>query len=317
MQARFMWSRALMNQIQEHCSQSPPDIIHVEHLRMAVYALQLPQEPPIIWDAVDHLGTLYDQASTLSQNLLWRLTSKIEAPLLRAYEHRLPEYFPVTLVISEKDRALFQQHTAGPERILYAPIGFPVANNPGRAERVADRIIITGNFDYHPNVAAALYFVREVFPRIVKEHPGAHLQLVGANPAPAIRRLAGPHVQVTGRVPSVTDYLRQATVAVAPVLYGSGIKIKVVEAFLAETPLVASPVALEGLDVRRGEDVLVGDDAESFAAAVLQLLKDSSLRAHLASNARHYVEQHHDLEKTTANLLRIYKQVLELNASKA
>jgi glycosyltransferase involved in cell wall biosynthesis len=309
LQVAFMWSSALMRALERHLKDDPPDIIHIEHLRMARYGLRLVEEWPVIWDAVDHLASLYEQASTVSASLAWRLAAQLEAPRLRAYERWLTSQFPATLVISRKDQELFQWDNPYADRVYVVPLGLSMSRLSNAHARATDVLIITGTLDYHPNVASALYFVREVLPLIQRQRPDVRLQLVGAHPVRAIQALRSPQIEVTGFVPSLTDYLRKATIALAPVVYGSGIQIKVLEAFLTETPLVATSTALRGLDVSHDEHVLVADTPTDFADAVLHLLSDPGKRARIAQAGRRYLEQNHDLVVTTQRLVECYLAV--------
>ncbi len=316
LQSAFMWSDDLMQKIDVVLQNDPPDVIHVEHLRMARYGLKLVKDWPTVWDAVDFLSVLYRQAGDTSTSLPLRLISRLEAPRLEAYERWLSGQFPRTLVISERDADLFRQDNSYADRVRTSLLGLPMTplKNAGRD---ADRLIITGTLNYHPNVASVHYFARDIFPLIQRNNPEARLQLVGANPLASITALASDVVEVTGFVPSITDYLQKATVALAPVLYGSGMQIKVLEAFLTATPLVATSVALRGLDVRHDEHVLVADTPTEFAACVLRLLNDADLRARIGQAGRRYVEQNHDLVKTTARLVAIYEEVMHIGKGSA
>src|SRR5579859_3132981 len=127
LQARFAWSPRLMATINEYLQEYRPDIIHVEHLRMAQYGLQLAHNWPLVWDAVDHLSSLYQQASHSSTSLAWRLISRIEAPRLSTYESELVKIFAKTLVITQRDQELFQdQNEKYADRILVAEFGIPI-----------------------------------------------------------------------------------------------------------------------------------------------------------------------------------------------
>jgi polysaccharide biosynthesis protein PslH len=310
LQARFMWSPALVTRLEQQLQSSPPDIIHVEHLRMAQYGLRWRREWPVVWDAVDHLSSLYEQAEKASASRFWRLIAKYEAPRLWSYESWLIGQFPVTLVISREDQRLFQlMNPVYADRVQVTHPGLPLTPIEGPTPRATNTLVITGALNYHPNVASIHYFVKQVFPLVLLQRPDVRLQLVGANPDASIRALRSSQIEVTGFVPSLFEYLRSATVALAPIQYGSGIQNKVLEAFLTETPLVCSSVALRGLDVKPGEHVLVADTAVDFANAVVQLLSDPDLRERIGRAGRHYVEQHHDLKITTQNLVDIYEQV--------
>jgi glycosyltransferase involved in cell wall biosynthesis len=310
LQARFMWSGYLWKGIQQSLQDDPSDVIHVEHLRMAQYGLPLMKEWPVVWDAVDHLSSLYEQAEKASVSRFWQLIAKYEAPRLWSYESWLLGQFPVTLVVSREDQRLFQlMNPIFADRVRVTHPGLPLLPIEKPTPRAMNTLVITGALNYHPNVASIHYFVKQVLPLVLRQRPDVKLQLVGVNPDPSIRALHNPQIEVTGFVPSLFEYLRSATVALAPIQYGSGIQNKVLEAFLTETPLVCSSVALRGLDVKPGEHVLVADTAVDFANAVVQLLQDPDLRKRIGSAGRKYVEQQHDLKNTTQNLVEIYEKV--------
>ncbi len=309
MQARFLWSEELMRAIEAHLQHDPPNVIHVEHLRMAYYGLRLVHGWPVIWDAVDYLTPLFQDAAHTSANIAWRLIAWLEAARLRTYEQWLTGQFPVTLVISGRDQALFQLNNPYASRVKVVLPGLPIAPLSEMPPRLPDTLVMTGTYNYHPNIASAAYFVRRILPLIHQVRPAVRLQLVGAHPVRAIRAMKSPHVDVTGFVPSIASFLQAATCAVAPVLYAAGMQNKVLEAFLNETPLVATSAAVAGLDVKDGEHLLVADQPAEFAQAVLRLLGDPALRAQIARAGRRYVEENHDIQKTTQRLIEIYQEV--------
>lgn len=311
LQSMFMWSPELMTKIQAVLKSDPPDVIHVEHLRMACYGIQFMKDWPTVWDAVDYLSALYHDGKQFSTNLITRQTFAIEAPRLQVYERRLSTQFPATLVISTKDQALFQENHPQPSQIHYQPQGLPISIPDVTVERDSKTLAITGTLNYHPNVASVHYFVRDILPFVQRQIPDIRLQLVGANPDESIQALTNDTIKITGFVPSITEYLHRSTIALAPVSYGSGIQIKVLEAFLTATPLVATSTALRGLDVQHEREVLIADTPTDFANAVLRLLADPALRSRIGEAGRKYVEQNHDLQVTTAHLVEIYQQVID------
>lgn len=311
LQSRFMWSSELMGKIQAILKSDPPDMIHVEHLRMACYGLQFIKDWPTVWDAVDYLSALYQQAGHFSVNWSTRQIYGVEGKRLESYERWLSTQFPATLVISTKDQILFQENHPQPSQIHYQPQGLPISSQDAIIERDSKTLVITGTLNYHPNIASVHYFVRDILPLVQHQVPDIQLQLVGANPDESIQALTNDTIKITGFVPSITDYLQQATIALAPVTYGSGIQIKVLEAFLTATPLVATSTALRGLDVHHEREVLIANTPTDFANAVLRLLNDPALRKQIGEAGRKYVEQNHDLRATTTHLVGIYQQVID------
>jgi len=117
-------------------------------------------------------------------------------------------------------------------------------------------------------------------------------RLVGRNPDRRVKGLAGDSVEVTGRVPSVLEHLWQAAVVVVPLRIGGGTRLKIYEAMAAGRAVVSTTVGAEGLDVKHGEDLLLADDAGSFANSVSRLLTDQSLRHQYEQSAARSAARH-------------------------
>jgi glycosyltransferase involved in cell wall biosynthesis len=152
--------------------------------------------------------------------------------------------------------------------------------------------VFVGAMDYLANVDACEFFVRDVLPRIVAELPGFQFRIVGRHPTARVRALHdGRGVVVVGAVADVGEELRKAAVSVAPLRIARGIQNKVLEAMASGTAAVVSPPAAEGLEARAGEHLLTAADPESWARAVLSVVRDRGLAARLSLNARALVER--------------------------
>lgn len=192
------------------------------------------------------------------------------------------------LTVSEKEASLVNDLTGDPGLARSVPDYDEVA--VGEAP-LSDRrgILFVGNFRHRPNLDAVEFLCEDILPLLPlglrREHP---VSIVGNAPNERVRRLAGScaGVRVVGWVPSVVPYLHAARVSVVPLRYGAGTKRKLVQALLAGTPSVSTPVGVEGLPVEDGEHVLVAEDAASFAAALERLLVDQELGSRLAERGR-------------------------------
>jgi polysaccharide biosynthesis protein PslH len=149
-----------------------------------------------------------------------------------------------------------------------------------------DTIAFEGSMRFGPNVDAAIYLCREIFPLIKARRPSAKLWLVGRDPAPSVRALACDSIIVTGTVPDVRPYLARAAVFVCPMRQGGGIKNKILQAWAMEKPVIATSKSLGGLPAKDGVNLLIRDSPEQFAMATVSLLADASRRLQLGSNAR-------------------------------
>ena len=224
-------------------------------------------------------SALWQRMATTESHPLRKLSYTLEAARMARYERRTLARFHHVIAVSENDRQ--QMLAMDPEcEITVNPTGvdtqqFQVA--PPSTAR-PPRIVFTGSMDWEPNVDAMEYFCAQIWPRILAEFPDAIFQIVGRNPFAKVERLASSSVQVTGTVPSVTDYLRDASVVVVPLRIGGGTRLKIYEAMAMGKALVSTSIGAEGLSFQNGRDLLLADDASAFAEAILLLLRDGQVR---------------------------------------
>jgi glycosyltransferase involved in cell wall biosynthesis len=168
---------------------------------------------------------------------------------------------------------------------------------PGRPYAQRHDLVFVGGFRHPPNIDAVQWFVSSVFPLIRERLPEVRFHCIGGDVPKEIAALASqPGVLVHGHVPDITPYMEGARVAVAPLRYGAGVKGKVNLSMANGQPVVATPCAVEGMHLRAGEDVLVADDAMTFAEAVVRAYHDEALWQRLAANGLLNVERHFSLE---------------------
>jgi glycosyltransferase involved in cell wall biosynthesis len=162
-------------------------------------------------------------------------------------------------------------------------------------ERGADTLVFTGAMDYPPNTDAALVLIEGILPLVRRTVPDARVLIVGRDPPPQLVRAGQqPGVTVTGFVEDVRPYLEQATVFVAPLRFGAGIQNKVLEAMAMEVPVIASPLAADGVRAEGGQEapVHVAHDQQQFAQLIIRRLAERATTAAPDTEARRYVEQH-------------------------
>ena len=260
------------------------------------------------------------RAGLVFQNALWhywarraenarglaRAASHIEAARMRRHVSReLPRY-ERAWTVSEGDAAAVRE-LAPDLSVGLSPNGVDVARLASLPVAGGDEgsLILTGTMSYPPNAEAAVWFVSEVLPRLREARPDATFTIVGRDPSEAVRRLADVSgVVVTGRVEHIEPYLARAAVAVAPLLSGGGTKLKVLEALAAGRPVVATPVAAEGIEIVDGRDLLVAAEPESFARAVAGLLADPVRRTAMAGAGRAAVVQRYDWGAIAGSMYR-------------
>ena len=208
-----------------------------------------------------------------------KLAYGIEFLKMLRYEERTVRKFQHVIAVSEQDRRLMAAWVDS-ARITVVPAGVNLETyRPHTAPLdIGPLVMFVGDMDWEPNADATEYFCREVWPLITATLPQARFRIVGRNPMPRVQELASASIEITGRVPSVVDHLREAAVVVVPLRVGGGAKLKIYEAMAMGKAVVSSSIGAEGLDVHRGRDIIVADDPQSFAEAVLKLLLSAEVR---------------------------------------
>jgi glycosyltransferase involved in cell wall biosynthesis len=171
--------------------------------------------------------------------------------------------------------------------VVRIPFGEEIPEQPlNPAGSQPPNLLFVGNYAHVPNIEAAVRLAREILPRVQAQVPDIRLYLVGDQAPQMLEELASSNIVVTGRVSDVLPYLDQATMVVVPLHTGGGMRVKVMNALAAGKALVASRLAVEGLDVADGQQVILAETDEQFSGAILRWLGDPLERRALAERAR-------------------------------
>ncbi|HXD75026.1 MAG TPA: glycosyltransferase, partial [Vicinamibacterales bacterium] len=229
------------------------------------------------------------------------------------FERRALDRFDGVLAVSATDRdtltQIYSDAIHGPVHIVQTGVDIEFFE-PAPTPAGSRTLVFTGSMDWLPNEDAMLHFCRDVLPRIRAQEPQVSLSIVGRAPTPAVARLAQePGVSVTGRVDDVRPYMAESAVYVVPLRIGGGTRLKIFEAMAMGKAVVSTTVGAEGLPVQDGEHLLLADDSDSFASAVVRLLRDDEQRRSLEASARTLVVEHYDWAAVAGDLDRALTRV--------
>lgn len=289
------WSRAFADEVRNATAEQT-DLLVVAYSQLAPFLLATPAARRLLdlHNVESELVASYGRSASPPARLL----AMLESRMLRRLERRTILAADAVVVVSDRDR---QRLPATPRTVLVCPNGWrrrqPVAMT---TEPIAAFIALLG---WAPNADAAVWLATEVWPGVIRRVPSARLLLVGRDPSPAVRALAGPSVEVTGTVPSVEPHLAAATVALAPLRAGGGSRLKILEALGAGRPVVATTTGAEGLEELVGEGVIVCDDAEAMAAVIADLLADPDAAAELGRRGHDAVVDRYAWDRTLVPLM--------------
>jgi glycosyltransferase involved in cell wall biosynthesis len=286
------WSPALARLVQRLHQEHPFDIVQVSPLTMAPYALALPGVRRVV-DCHDVISTLTSRAEPALPRCL-RPLARIEAQRLSSYEPQTLRRMDCTLVVSEPDRSTLERLGVPPERLAVVPIGVDTDLPLVRGEQGGSPAILhLGGLNYPPNLEGLRWFLSQILPCILAQLPDCRLYVVGRDPPRDVMEVGARdrRVSVVGRAPDVEPYLAGASLLAVPLLSGSGMRVKILEAFARGVPVVSTTLGYEGIEAVPGEHLLVADDPGDFADAVVRLAGDELLARRLTKNARRLAEE--------------------------
>ncbi|MEQ1946195.1 MAG: glycosyltransferase [Bryobacteraceae bacterium] len=285
------------------------DVVQLEYTPMAQYAFGFQRIPTILFE-----HDVYFQSIGRRLPLMKGLMERIEArwEYLRAIRYELRALPKVNRVqvcsrdngdyllsfLPELKGRIDDGYRAGIDTSLY---------NFRSGPREPLTMLFLGSFRHPPNQEAVDWFARNVLPHILKEEPGAKLIVIGSDPPARHSLPGGDAIQLVGFVDDIRDALAKYALFVCPILSGSGVRVKLLEAYAAGIPVVSTRIGAEGLADVDGDICALADDPQDFARHVVDLLRDPQKAEAMAERARHHVVDKRDMQVMTQRMVECYR----------
>jgi glycosyltransferase involved in cell wall biosynthesis len=303
---------ALRQTVRRLLAQEAFAVVHADQLTMTQFALeakadagkhQVSKQPFIIFDAHNATWSIWKR---MRENAAWFLKPlyRLEESRIKRYEGMLVTEFDHTMVVIDPDADLLLAGLSPAQREVAAVkiSAIPIAVDTRilqPVERVAaSRNILTlGSLNYPPNADGIRWFMRDIFPLVRAAMPEVTLTVIGKNPPPDFHVMAAAadsKITVTGYVDDLDPYMAAAALLVVPVRAGSGMRVRLLEAFARAMPAVTTTIGMEGIAAEDETHLLIADTEQDFAAATVRLLRDAELQACLAKNGRQLAESSYD-----------------------
>ena len=303
-------SRAMTGEIRRAIERHKPDVVHICFPQMAHF-VEACHGVPAVMDTLDvalvgvfrramSAGRIWAKAYYLLQWLFWV-----------RYESRWFPLFGKVLTVTRQDAAALKMVI--PDLDVYADaIAVDIAPLPAVAQGSGRRIGFLASFGHQPNVDAALYFAEKIFPIVRQRLADAEFVVAGKNPPEALHLAAADGIRCVGFVDDVPTFYSGVDVVVAPIRFGGGIKIKVLEAMACGRPVVTTSIGAEGITEPEEGVLMVADEPAAFADAVSALLEDGAQRTALGGRARQLVERRFSWQRVMDDLDRIYADLVRV-----
>lgn len=251
--------------------------------------------------------------SNKESNPLKKLYIRQEGYKILRYENRLCKKFDLNITCSRLDSDRLLTGTPG-LRTEEIPNGVDLRYfYPMNLDKEKHSLVFAGGMKWYPNRDAMLFFSNKIWPLLKKEAPDVKMTVIGREPHPEIASLArsDERFKVTGFVEDVRPYIDKAMVYVCPIQDGGGTRLKVLDAMAMGKPIVAHPIAIEGIDIEPEKHVLIARTPEEFVSQIVRLFGDPGLYRRLSEEGRKIVSEKYDFEKIGEKLNRVYNEVAE------
>ncbi|RKP53195.1 glycosyltransferase [Cohnella endophytica] len=269
----------------------------------------------LVTDAHNFETSLSRQFALTQTSMLRKTYFLLASHWNRKLEKEICKRTDLLLTTSEPDAEAFQSLSPSDKHKIKVIPNFVDMRSyeSDRAENVTPRspnIIFPGTMSYFPNVNGALYFGRKIYPILKAVIPDLTWHIVGRGIHPEVQALAesDSSIVVTGFVPDMGTYMRNASVVIAPLLEGGGTRLKILEAWAYGIPVVSTEKGAEGIVCENDRDICLADEPQAFADAILKLIRDRTFAAQIVSNARNQLLNLYERESVKERLLSLFME---------
>lgn len=287
------------------------DIVHVESLFLTPYVplIRKHSTAKVILRAhnVEHL--IWQQVAKSARNPFKRQYLKHLALTLRVYELEHVNDYDGVVCITRNDADYFRAN--GCRRpVTHLPFGIET-EDVGHVDAEPNSLFHIGAMDWLPNRESIEWLLKDVWPVIHREVPQAHLYLAGRKMP---ERWTTAHIEgvtVVGEVPDAMYFIGSKKINVVPLLSGSGIRVKIIEAMSVGKVVITTTVGASGIEYTDGEHLLIADTPEQFAAKIKRCLEDEDYCRHVGEAARRLIAEQYNSKRLTEDLLKFYNERIE------
>lgn len=297
-QCGYFYSSKAKKRFIDFINRVEPDHIYCQIVRVVEYVKGVTYPKTLDYQDVFSKGMFrrYEAAPWITKPLFW-----FEYQRLMTYEKDVFSLFDHHTIITGVDRDLIPHPEHFKIEVIANGVDFEKFNAIKQPKEFD--LIFSGNMSYPPNIDAAEYIAKQLFPILKKEYPDLTLVICGASPTPKVLALAGKGITITGWVDSMVEYYSRSKIFIAPMRLGTGLQNKLIEAMAMKLPCITSPLAGKPLEgVENGKDVIICETASGYVDAVKMVLENRDLYAQIAENGHQFVKQNYNWENTTAQL---------------
>lgn len=279
-----------------------PDHIYCQLIRTVKYV----KEQTAIPKTIDYMDALSIGMERRIENSSWYLRPflRLESNRLKKYENEVFDWFDSKIIISEQDKILID-HSKNDE-IIVIPNGVDTDYfQPLFLQKEYD-LVFTGNMNYPPNISSAVFLAKKILPLVHEKYPDTKLLISGIDPASQVLALQSENITVSGWIKDIRESYAKSKVFIAPMLIGTGLQNKLLEAMAMQLPCITSELANNALGAENGKNILIGNDPEEYAKHIFYLLENKEISEKIAQKGFEFINNRFRWQDST----RILNEVI-------
>jgi len=311
----WLMNRDMVNFLERISKTESFDLIHLDTIGLYPYVSAF-SEIPVVLNHHNIESHMMRRRYEKETNILYKAYFRRESWKIRRYEKAVCEKCVVNLVVSDLDATRLKENV-GDVGIAVIPNGVDIEYFQSREPigKKREGLIFAGAMDWYPNLEAVKFFLKEIWPKLREEKPGRPVTFIGRNPPRELLAAAkNPVIRAPGFVDDVRPYLDDAAIYICPIRDGGGTRLKILDALAMGKPLVATGMAVEGLDLVQEEHYLRAESAEEYLAQITRLENDPHLCQTLSSAGQQYVREHFSWDVIGEMLAHTYREAVKFTA---
>lgn len=287
------------------------DIVQIELLYMSPYldTIRKYSSAKVVLRAhnIEHL--IWERLTQSEKNPIKKFYLKHLSSTLKKYEYEVLNRYDGIIPITKKDAIFFEHSTDVP---VY-PVSFGINEDkiPQEISSESENALFhIGAMNWMPNEEGIRWFLDEVWPEVATAQPELKLYLAGREMPEWLNSLNLRNVEVVGEVPDAADFIKSKSISIAPLLSGSGIRIKIIESMALGKAVISTTIGAEGINYISGENIMIADSKEEFLSAINKLYQNPELSINIGKSAQSLIRKEHNTQKIILRLVAFYREIL-------
>ncbi len=306
------YSKEYEAQIIQVLKEHQPDLVLVEGIYLSMYndVIRQNSTAKILLRSYNIEFEIWERLAHSEKNILKKLFLKNLWPKIKAFEQKHIEDFDGIITITEKDESFFRKEGyKKPLMTINAGVDFSkIKYHP--SEEIHNDLCFIGNMEWLPNIQGIEWFMKFIFPIVQQAYPSIVLHVAGKNMSRAMmeRKVAG--IVFHGTVDSADEFMKAHGILIVPLLSGSGMRLKIIEAMASGKCIVSTSVGAEGIEYVEGESIHIADSIDAFARLIITLIQDTAKIKNTEIKARKLAEEKYNWEKLADKMEEFYLKLL-------